>query len=592
MKTIAAPLALALLAGAAAASDLTLRTIVLTGTPAPGLPTLTFDYLSDPRLATGGEVAFFADVAGPGVTEANNGTIWSDRGGATALVLREGDPTGITPTTVFSAVPYPNFTGGGRFGLIAATQDTSLPPNPPQPIRLGIFNEVSSPPGFAVVARDGDAVPGFPPPGMTFSGVGPAPMTDSGQRAFASNKSGAMWLTDDSGVVFAALSGAPAPGAPSAQRYGAFFEPALSASGKIAYAATLLNAAPATQPVGSAIWLRRSSGIPELVARTGGAVQGTAFVFKDLSAHPVIAEPVAGNPVTAFWSRLEPGKVTESDDTAIWVYTTTLGNAPRLREGSLATGAGPGVFFDELPRTFSMTADFGSSAAIALRGSLRGSGVSDQNNSGIWLSRQGSLSMVAREGDQAPRLPAGAVFASFSDPAVTDRGQVVFLARVRGGATTAATSVVLYATELARPSMNSPAGRALPVVRAGDAFPVSGTETRIVSEVYFDSQPKGTGLSGMDSGGSFLFKLVFRDPIVPAPPPPQFGFRFSEGLFEATVRCLADINADGALNLADFGAFTTAYALGDLRKADNNGDGSLTLSDFGAFQTSFALGCP
>lgn len=55
--------------------------------------------------------------------------------------------------------------------------------------------------------------------------------------------------------------------------------------------------------------------------------------------------------------------------------------------------------------------------------------------------------------------------------------------------------------------------------------------------------------------------------------------------------CRADFNRDGTLNLADFGAFQTAFALGDPR-ADFNGDGVLNLADFGAFQSAFALGCP
>ncbi|MCC6661921.1 MAG: hypothetical protein IT437_13660 [Phycisphaerales bacterium] len=55
--------------------------------------------------------------------------------------------------------------------------------------------------------------------------------------------------------------------------------------------------------------------------------------------------------------------------------------------------------------------------------------------------------------------------------------------------------------------------------------------------------------------------------------------------------CYADCNGDGALNLSDFGCFTTQFALGD-PYADCNGDSSLNLSDFGCFQTKFALGCP
>ena len=55
--------------------------------------------------------------------------------------------------------------------------------------------------------------------------------------------------------------------------------------------------------------------------------------------------------------------------------------------------------------------------------------------------------------------------------------------------------------------------------------------------------------------------------------------------------CYPDCNADGALNLSDFGCFTTKFALGD-PYADCNGDQVHNLSDFGCFTTKFALGCP
>ncbi|MCC6662006.1 MAG: hypothetical protein IT437_14110 [Phycisphaerales bacterium] len=57
-----------------------------------------------------------------------------------------------------------------------------------------------------------------------------------------------------------------------------------------------------------------------------------------------------------------------------------------------------------------------------------------------------------------------------------------------------------------------------------------------------------------------------------------------------TTACRPDFNGDGLLNLADFGAFQTAFALGQCR-ADMNNDGVLNLSDFGAFTTAFAVGC-
>ncbi|MCC6659767.1 MAG: endonuclease/exonuclease/phosphatase family protein [Phycisphaerales bacterium] len=55
--------------------------------------------------------------------------------------------------------------------------------------------------------------------------------------------------------------------------------------------------------------------------------------------------------------------------------------------------------------------------------------------------------------------------------------------------------------------------------------------------------------------------------------------------------CYPDCNADGVLNLADFGCFQTRFALA-APYADCNGDGVRNLSDFGCFTTSFAMGCP
>ena len=57
------------------------------------------------------------------------------------------------------------------------------------------------------------------------------------------------------------------------------------------------------------------------------------------------------------------------------------------------------------------------------------------------------------------------------------------------------------------------------------------------------------------------------------------------------VICYADCNEDGALTVADFGCFQTAFVAGD-PYADCNADGSLTVADFGCFQTKFVAGCP
>src|SRR6185369_15828264 len=86
----AAPaLALALLAGSAATADVTFTPIALTGQPAPGLPGVTFARLAQPRISDAGVLAFWARLEGQGVTDANDGSIWTDRSGAIALAYRE-----------------------------------------------------------------------------------------------------------------------------------------------------------------------------------------------------------------------------------------------------------------------------------------------------------------------------------------------------------------------------------------------------------------------------------------------------------------------------------------------------------------------
>ena len=83
----------------ALAQSVQYRTIVLSGQPAPGLTGVTFDSISDVKLAPGGHIAFWATLAGAGVTTANDSSVWTDGGGTLALAYREGVPAfGTTGT--------------------------------------------------------------------------------------------------------------------------------------------------------------------------------------------------------------------------------------------------------------------------------------------------------------------------------------------------------------------------------------------------------------------------------------------------------------------------------------------------------------
>lgn len=58
----------------------------------------------------------------------------------------------------------------------------------------------------------------------------------------------------------------------------------------------------------------------------------------------------------------------------------------------------------------------------------------------------------------------------------------------------------------------------------------------------------------------------------------------------APASCIADVNGDGLLTPADFGAWVAAFNTRDPR-ADQNGDGLVTPADFGAWVTNFNAGC-
>lgn len=74
---------------------------------------------------------------------------------------------------------------------------------------------------------------------------------------------------------------------------------------------------------------------------------------------------------------------------------------------------------------------------------------------------------------------------------------------------------------------------------------------------------------------------------------PGAGLNATLGLLASAVVgpvCVADLNRDGALTLADFVAFRQAYVAGDLA-ADFDGSGELTLGDFVAFRNAYVAGC-
>ena len=111
-----------------------------------------------------------------------------------------------------------------------------------------------------------------------------------------------------------------------------------------------------------------------------------------------------------FASRLQGPAITSTNGTSIW--TGAPGSLTLVaRAGAPAPGAGAGVYLS-FPFDFDLMAPILGGGKVAFHGTLAGAGISESNNEGIWSGAAGGLSVLGREGTQAPGLAGGVLFSS------------------------------------------------------------------------------------------------------------------------------------------------------------------------------------
>jgi hypothetical protein len=542
IASLASPLLVACAAGTAAA-DLT--PIALSGDPAPGIGGATFARLAQPRILPDGSIAFWARLEGDGITDANDGSIWSDRSGALAIAYREDGPAPFDADIRWGAFPFPAFNAAGDLSFTASLVDAA---DPDEPTNLGIFAEDS---GFTlVVAREGFIAPGLPNDGK-FGGLPIAPFSDAGAVAFNGSKGAGAWLWTEVDPTPIAIAGDPAPEVGPPWVFSFIDGPVDSGNGTLAFRASLIDPAKPKEPYAS-LW-SSAGGNLTFIAWADPAKQGRYFT--DLGIAPLVSD--AG--VIRFWAASAGDGVDASNDTSILQFAEG-GIDLLVEEGSAAPGGG---LFGQLPSRLSgnPAGDFAFSAPLA------GPDVDASNNSGIYLHSAGNLALVAREGDQAPGLPGGIQLATLGHPAMGADGELAFSAHLRGEVEQGS-SFALFVTD---------GGQPVPVVRTGDQVDVGGGDVRTVREIAFASGDVGSGYSQMAPGGVLVLHLTFEDK--------------SQGLFIAGLDdCYADLDGSGSLDLFDFLAFVNLFNAGD-PAADCDASGGFDLFDFLCFVNAFNAGC-
>ncbi|MCG8406463.1 MAG: thrombospondin type 3 repeat-containing protein [Phycisphaerales bacterium] len=528
-----------------------LRKVVVTGEQAPGMPQgVVFDELGRPDINAEGYTVFSAVFSGPGVTQTNDNTLWSDRSGSPVQEAREGQQAlGLPLFVVYKTFGTPILNDEGRIAFEASLSGVGVTFENDE----GIWSEGAT--GvLGLIAREGNHAAGTPA-NVNHNGIFPPLFNNSGRVLFGGALKGpgvdftnnaAFWSGFPGSVALVIREAEQAPGLPPTikLKYGSVdIGAVLGGTNQCAFRAGLDGAVSTNND--NAIYAGTVS-IPALLIREGEQAPGAPA---GVNIGNVLQPTINASGATAFLTFLAGGAVDPSNDTAIFSEGSSGMLDLVARKGGQAPGAAQGTVFDHLQLPL-----LSANGSTAFAGILAGPGVNDTNNECIYSDNIGTLAFVAREGDQAPGMEDGVVFAGDAvamQPAFTGQmamnsiGQIIFRARVDGPGVGASNNMGIW--------QHDPVAGLRLILRYGDGIDVAPGDTRIVQQIIFVS---GSGGSDgrpcpLNDAGQFSFWAWFTDG--------------SQGIFVT-----ADTDDDGTVDIFDNCPLTLNPGQED---ADGDGDG-------------------
>ena len=198
----------------------------------------------------------------------------------------------------------------------------------------------------------------------------------------------------------------------------------------------------------------QAPGLPAGVTLNGEFGANFGGVVSDNSLLLVVSELVG------------PGIDASNDTRTLW-YGPHDDLQLAYQEGMQAPGAEPG----EVLGGWSFLA-FNASGQMAFRGSLLGPGITDDNNSGLWLGSPGNLELFLRDSWPAPGFPPEITLLSGggSTPLINSFGDLNARGRMQGPGITAENEWVLWIFADGEPTQ---------VIRYGDLVPEAGPGVRV-----------------------------------------------------------------------------------------------------------------
>jgi hypothetical protein len=540
------------------------RTVVLSGTPAPGVPAgANFSQLYQtspigPVLNNAGRVAFAASTT-PVSAVAYNG-VWTDASGALALVARSGaQAPDASVGTNFLTLNNPVVNDAGHVAF-----DSTL--NVASATNAGYWTNDSG--TLTLAARKGFAAPGAGA-GVNFIALfHPPGFNDAGQIAFRGQLTGTgvtaennvgIWAEKAGGLTLMARTGSAALGTPAGVVFDNF--PAapilINSAGRIAFRG-FVEGAGVTDDNRIGIWAERAGGL-ELVARQGNAIPDLAGVSFGHLNDPSFNR----NGHVAFTGLILGGPST----TNAAVFSDAGGSMGMIaRRGSAAPGFGGATF-----STFS-DALLNGEGQIAFQAVLAGTGVTTANNASLWSTTSGALSLVAREGSQAAGAADGQIFSAFTTPALNAAGQLAFAATLTGTGISTANDRGIWAQGLD--------GGLRLVAQEGGSLEVAPGMTKTISEIHFTGggNTEDGRRIGFNDYGEVAFLATFTDG--------------TSGLFVSDVAkaSAADFNGNGSFDGHDFlvwqrGVGRTGTGLPS--NGDANSDGNVNGADLDVWKGKY-----
>jgi T5SS/PEP-CTERM-associated repeat protein len=527
-------------------AEAAIRTVALSGQPAPdtaaGVNYSSFDpyYIVGGAVARGpvindaGRTAFRANLTGSGVDAANNQGIWSEGSGSLQMVARTGSEAPGMPYGMNFArrsdveLFTPVLNDAGQTAFYGGLADGSI----------GIWSEGSG--SLALVAHEGMQAAG------TAEGVSHSfsllrdysflpdlpKLNNAGQTSFLGNLTGSginnlndwgIWSQRNGGLELVARGGNPAPGMPEGVNYDSFFfHSGFNDAGQTAYFANLYGeGVDPSNDLG--IW-SEASGTPTLVARSGSPAPGTLAGVDFESLRGDGGANSEGRVV--FYGSLTGESVDETNNDGLW--SDASGTLELVaRGGSPAPDTPSGVNFD----WFLPALGLNDGGQIAFRATLVGTGVTSTNNLGIWSGDLSNLSLVARTGSPVPDTLSGVRFAGLEIPALNAQGQTAFRATLTGTSVTSANDRGIWATD--------ESGVLRLIARKGSQLEVTTGDFRTISDLELVSIAAGSA-TGFNNLGQLVFWARFTNG--------------TQGVFVSSLvaHLPGDFNDDAVVDAADY----------------------------------------